>query len=226
MITVTDLTKTYQTGDNVKINALNNLSLEINDGELLFIMGKSGSGKSTLLHMLGGLDKPTCGSIKYDGTEITSMSESRLSVFRRDNIGFVFQEYNLIPELSAEENIKYPVFLAKKKADKQLWDFLIETLQLADRLSHLPSQLSGGQQQRVAIARALMLDPQIVLCDEPTGNLDSESSAAVQNVLFQLNEQLDKTTVIVTHDGEFAQRAVGKRVITIKDGVIEREEIK
>ena len=226
MITVTDLTKTYQTGENVKINALHSLSLEINDGELLFIMGKSGSGKSTLLHMLGGLDKPTSGSIRYDDTEITSMAESRLSVFRRDNIGFVFQEYNLIPELSAEENIKYPVFLAKKKADRQLWDFLIETLQLSDRLTHLPSQLSGGQQQRVAIARALMLDPQIVLCDEPTGNLDSESSAAVQGVLLRLNEQLDKTTVIVTHDSEFAQKGIGKRIVTIKDGVIEREEIK
>lgn len=226
MITVIDLTKTYQTGGNVKINALHGLSLEINDGELLFIMGKSGSGKSTFLHMLGGLDKPTSGCIKYDNTEITSMAESRLSVFRRDNIGFVFQEYNLIPELTAEENIKYPVFLARKKVDKQLWDFLIETLQLTDRLSHLPSQLSGGQQQRVAIARALMLDPKIVLCDEPTGNLDSESSAAVQSVLFQLNQQLDKTTVIVTHDGEFAQKGVGKRIVTIKDGVVEREEVK
>lgn len=226
MITVTELTKTYQTGENVQINALHNLSLEIRSGELLFIMGKSGSGKSTLLHMLGGLDKPTSGSIKYDGTEITSMTESRLSVFRRDHIGFVFQEYNLIPELTAEENIKYPLLLAKKKIDKQHWDFLIETLQLTDRLTHLPAQLSGGQQQRVAIARALMLNPQIVLCDEPTGNLDSESSAAVQSVLFQLNRQLDKTTVIVTHDSEFAQKGTGQRIVTIKDGMIEGEEIK
>lgn len=226
MITVTELTKTYQTGENVQINALHNLSLEIRSGELLFIMGKSGSGKSTLLHMLGGLDKPTSGSIKYGGTEITSMTESSLSVFRRDHIGFVFQEYNLIPELTAEENIKYPLFLAKKKIDKQHWDFLIETLQLTDRLTHLPAQLSGGQQQRVAIARALMLNPQIVLCDEPTGNLDSESSAAVQSVLFQLNRQLDKTTVIVTHDSEFAQKGTGQRIVTIKDGMIEGEEIK
>lgn len=226
MITITDLTKTYQTSENMKIKALDNLSLDINDGELLFIMGKSGSGKSTLLHMLGGLDKPTSGSIRYGGTEITGMTENKLSVFRRDNIGFVFQEYNLIPELTAEENIKYPVFLAGKSTDKQLWDFLIEALQLGDRLSHLPSQLSGGQQQRVAIARALLPDPQVVLCDEPTGNLDSEASATVQNVLFQLNDRLNKTIVVVTHDHEFAQKGAGKRIVTIKDGVIEREEIK
>ncbi len=226
MITVTNLTKTYQTGENMKIKALDNLSLSISDGELLFIMGKSGSGKSTLLHMLGGLDRPTSGSIKYDDTEITDMTESKLSVFRRDNVGFVFQDYNLIPELTAEENIKYPVFLARKDINKQLWDFLIEALQLNDRLSHLPSQLSGGQQQRVAIARALLPDPQIILCDEPTGNLDSESSATVQNVLFQLNDHLNKTTIIVTHDNEFAQKGAGKRIITIKDGTIDREEIK
>lgn len=226
MITVTNLTKTYQTGENMKIKALDNLSLRISDGELLFIMGKSGSGKSTLLHMLGGLDRPTSGSIKYDDTEITDMTESKLSVFRRDNVGFVFQDYNLIPELTAEENIKYPVFLARKDINKQLWDFLIEALQLNDRLSHLPSQLSGGQQQRVAIARALLPDPQIILCDEPTGNLDSGSSATVQNVLFQLNDHLNKTTIIVTHDNEFAQKGAGKRIITIKDGTIDREEIK
>lgn len=224
MITVTNLTKIYQTGENMKINALHNLSLEINDGELLFVMGKSGSGKSTLMHMLGGLDKPTSGSIKYDGTEITTMSEGSLSVFRRDNIGFVFQEYNLIPELTAEENIKYPLFLAKKKIDKQHWDFLTETLQLTDRLTHLPSQLSGGQQQRVAIARALMPNPKIVLCDEPTGNLDSESSAAVQSVLFRLNRQLNKTIVIVTHDSEFAQNGDEKRIVTIKDGALFKVE--
>lgn len=227
MITVTELTKTYQTGENMKINALHGLSLEISDGDLLFIMGKSGSGKSTLLHMLGGLDKPTSGSIKYDGTEITSMTESSLSVFRRDHIGFVFQDYNLIPELTAEENIKYPLFLAKKKIDKQHWDFLVEALQLTDRLTHLPAQLSGGQQQRVAIARALMPDPQIVLCDEPTGNLDSESSAAVQSVLFQLNRQLNKTTVIVTHDSDFAQKGTGQHIVTLKDGAaVKWEEIK
>lgn len=226
MITVTNLTKTYQTGEKMKIKALDNMSLRISDGELLFIMGKSGSGKSTLLHMLGGLDRPTSGSIKYDDTEITDMTESKLSVFRRDNVGFVFQDYNLIPELTAEENIKYPVFLARKDINKQLWDFLIEALQLNDRLSHLPSQLSGGQQQRVAIARALLPDPQIILCDEPTGNLDSESSATVQNVLFQLNDHLNKTTIIVTHDNEFAQKGAGKRIITIKDGTIDREEIK
>lgn len=216
MITVENLVKSYNIGGGV--NALDGVSMSVKDGELAFVMGKSGSGKSTLLHMLGGLDKPTSGSVKYDETEISSLSENALSVFRRDNIGYVFQDYNLIPELTAEENIKYPVFLAKKKVDQKLWDFLVETLGLKDRLSHLPGQLSGGQQQRAAIARALLSNPRVVLCDEPTGNLDSASSAAVQDLLFRLNSELRKTIIIVTHDSEFA--AKGGRIIRLKDGKI------
>lgn len=216
MITVKDLTKSYNVGNGV--NALDGVSFNINDGELVFIMGKSGSGKSTLLHMLGGLDKPTAGSIIYDDTDITNFSENALSVFRRDNIGFIFQDYNLIPELTAEENIKYPVYLAKKKIDKELWSFLVKALDIDSRLSHLPSQLSGGQQQRVAIARALISNPRVVLCDEPTGNLDSMSSTAVQDILFRLNNELHKTIVIVTHDDEFAAKA--GRIIRLRDGKI------
>lgn len=166
----------------------------------------------------GGLDKPTAGSISYDDTDITNFSENVLSVFRRDNIGFIFQDYNLIPELTAEENIKYPVYLAKKKFNKELWDFLVKALDIDNRLAHLPSQLSGGQQQRVAIARALISDPHVVLCDEPTGNLDSMSSAKVQDILFRLNNELHKTIVIVTHDDEFAAKA--GRIIRLKDGKI------
>lgn len=216
MITVNNLTKSYNVGNIV--NALDGVSFNINDGELVFIMGKSGSGKSTLLHMLGGLDKPTFGAVIYDNTDITKLGENALSIFRRDNIGFIFQDYNLIPELTAEENIKYPVYLAKKKVDKELWSFLVEALDINDRLSHLPNQLSGGQQQRVAIARALLPNPCVVLCDEPTGNLDSVSSAAVQNILFRLNNELHKTIVIVTHDNEFAAKA--GRIVRLKDGKI------
>ncbi len=217
MITVSELTKTYDTGGG--ISALDGVSFNIRDGELVFIMGKSGSGKSTLLNMLGGLDKPTSGSVKYDDTEITGLSEDRLCIFRRDNIGFVFQDYDLIPELTAEENIKYPVLLAKKKVDEKLFAYLVRALDLGDRLSHLPSQLSGGQQQRAAIARALVSSPGTVLCDEPTGSLDSGSAAAVRDILLGLGRELCKTIIIVTHDSEFAKS--GGRIIRLKDGKIE-----
>ncbi len=216
MIMVSNLTKAYSAG---KVSALDSVSLNIRDGELVFIMGKSGSGKSTLLHMLGGLDKPTSGSVKYDDTEITALSEDKLCIFRRDNIGFVFQDYNLIPELTAEENIKYPIYLAKKKVDEKLWSYLVGMLDISDRLSHLPSQLSGGQKQRAAIARALLPSPRAVLCDEPTGSLDTKSAAAVRDILFRLNSELHKTIIIVTHDSELAKS--GGRIIRLKDGRIE-----
>ncbi|MGN1341325.1 MAG: ABC transporter ATP-binding protein [Oscillospiraceae bacterium] len=218
MITINELRKCYTLGENNTVTALDGVSFEVNDGELVFVMGKSGSGKSTLLHILGGIDRPTSGSIKYGDIEITSLSERKLALFRRDNIGFVFQDYNLVPELTAAENIKYPVLLAGKKPDRGLWEHLISTLELGDRLEHLPFQLSGGQQQRVAIARALISDPQVILCDEPTGNLDSEAAENVQNMLFRLNSDLKKTVIIVTHDPDFAQK--GKRTITLMDGRI------
>lgn len=218
MITVNNITKEYKLGTDNIVKALDGVSTEIKDGELVFIIGKSGSGKSTLLHILGGLDKPISGTVKYGEKEITSLSENALSVFRRDNIGYVFQDYNLIPELTAGENIKYPVLLQRRKPDNILFEYLTETLELSDRISHLPSQLSGGQQQRAAIARALMTNPDVVLCDEPTGNLDSKSAETVQNLLLKLNNELKKTIIIVTHDKDFSEK--GGRVIEIRDGRI------
>ena len=198
--------------------ALNGVSIQIEEGEAVCIMGKSGSGKSTLLHMLGGLDTPTSGTVRYQELCLTDMPEKKLSQFRREHIGFVFQEYNLIPELSVQENILFPAMLLKKQVPKAYWEQLVEALALGDRLSHLPSQLSGGQQQRTAIARALINQPEVILCDEPTGNLDSESGEAVKNILFQLHQELQQTMVIVTHDPEFAKSA--GRTLHIKDGKI------
>ena len=218
MIKTYNLRKTYSMTDENKIVALDGVSLEIKDGELAFIMGKSGSGKSTFLHIMGGLDKPDSGSVFYGDTDISAMNENRLSEFRREKIGFVFQQYYLIPELTAEENIKYPVYLSKRTVDKALFERLVTTLELSDRLGHLPSQLSGGQQQRVAIARALITDPSAVLCDEPTGNLDSASSKAVQRLLRLINSELGKTVIIVTHDTQFAEK--GDRIIRLCDGKV------
>lgn len=218
MIATHELTKIYGRGDSAKVYALNGVSIQIEEGEAVCIMGKSGSGKSTLLHMLGGLDTPTSGTVRYQGLCLTDMPEKKLSQFRREHIGFVFQEYNLIPELSVRENILFPAMLLKKQVPKAYWEQLVEALALGDRLSHLPSQLSGGQQQRTAIARALINQPEVILCDEPTGNLDSESGEAVKNILFQLHQELQQTMVIVTHDPEFAKSA--GRTLHIKDGKI------
>ena len=218
MIATHDLTKIYGREDSAKVYALNGVSIQIEEGEAVCIMGKSGSGKSTLLHMLGGLDTPTSGTVRYQELCLTDMPEKKLSQFRREHIGFVFQEYNLIPELSVQENILFPAMLLKKQVPKAYWEQLVEALALGDRLSHLPSQLSGGQQQRTAIARALINQPEVILCDEPTGNLDSESGEAVKNILFQLHQELQQTMVIVTHDPEFAKSA--GRTLHIKDGKI------
>lgn len=218
MIATHELTKIYGREDSAKVYALNGVSIQIEEGEAVCIMGKSGSGKSTLLHMLGGLDTPTSGTVRYQELCLTDMPEKKLSQFRREHIGFVFQEYNLIPELSVQENILFPAMLLKKQVPKAYWEQLVEALALGDRLSHLPSQLSGGQQQRTAIARALINQPEAILCDEPTGNLDSESGEAVKNILFQLHQELQQTMVIVTHDPEFAKSA--GRTLHIKDGKI------
>ncbi len=221
MIKINDITKRYKLDKDNTIAALEGINLEIPDGELLFIIGKSGSGKSTLLHIIGGLDRPDSGGVFYNDINITDKKESELSVFRRDNIGFVFQDYNLIPELNAEENIKYPVYLGRKKIDGELFDYLVTALELSERLKHLPSQLSGGQQQRVAIARALMTDPSVILCDEPTGNLDSASSESVQRLLLKLHKELNKTVVIVTHDADFSSK--GGRTVILRDGKVVAE---
>lgn len=215
MIICDRLCKTYKMGVQ-KVTALNEVSLMVEQGEFLAITGKSGSGKSTLLHTLGGIDSLSSGCIKYDTVDITKLSEDALTVFRRNNIGFVFQQYYLLPELSASENIIFPSCLTKTSIDMAYYNDLVETLNLTERLKHLPSQLSGGQMQRVAIARALINKPKVLLCDEPTGNLDSETSHKVISAILRIREKYGQTIIMVTHDDDLANLA--DRKITIKDG--------
>lgn len=200
--------------------ALNNVSLSIEEGDFIAIMGPSGSGKSTLLNMVGSLDVPTKGCLYIDGTNIGSLSDDQLTELRRDTIGFIFQQFNLIPLLTVRENVEYPYILKYRKKDTEgRCDELIRYMGLSESLSHhKPNELSGGQQQRVAIARALVNDPKILLCDEPTGNLDSKTGTQVMELLKSLNEQ-GKTIIMVTHDTHIAEYA--KRIITIADGEIQ-----
>lgn len=215
MITVENLCKTYGSGESA-VNALRNVDLTIKDGELVAIVGKSGSGKSTLLNLLGGLDSAASGKVIYNDIDIMKMNEASLADFRLRKIGFVFQFYDLLPELTAEENILLPAQLAKNKS-ADISD-LAERLGLTDRLKHYPSQLSGGQQQRAAIARALINDPDVLLCDEPTGNLDQKTGDDVMDLLLQLNKTEKHTIVIVTHNHEIAARC--GRIIEIADGTL------
>lgn len=215
MIVAENLCKTYGTGEGA-VNALCNVDLTIEDGEFVAIVGKSGSGKSTLLNLLGGLDSVTSGRVLYNDVDITKLGESALADFRLRKIGFVFQFYDLLPELTAEENIILPAQLAKNKsADISA---LVERLGLTDRMKHYPSQLSGGQQQRAAIARALINNPDVLLCDEPTGNLDQKTGDDVMELLLKLNKTEKRTIVIVTHNPEIAARC--ERTIEISDGVL------
>lgn len=215
MIVAENLCKTYGTGEGA-VNALCNVDLTIEDGEFVAIVGKSGSGKSTLLNLLGGLDSVTSGRVLYNDADITKLGEPALADFRLHKIGFVFQFYDLLPELTAEENIMLPAQLAKNKsADISA---LVERLGLTDRMKHYPSQLSGGQQQRAAIARALINNPDVLLCDEPTGNLDQKTGDDVMELLLQLNKTEKRTIVIVTHNPEIAARC--ERTIEISDGVL------
>ncbi len=215
MIVAENLCKTYGTGEGA-VNALCNVDLTIEDGEFVAIVGKSGSGKSTLLNLLGGLDSATNGRVLYNDADITKLGESALADFRLRKIGFVFQFYDLLPELTAEENIMLPAQLAKNKsADISA---LVERLGLTDRMKHYPSQLSGGQQQRAAIARALINNPDVLLCDEPTGNLDQKTGDDVMELLLKLNKTEKRTIVIVTHNPEIAARC--ERTIEISDGVL------
>ena len=212
-----NLSKHYGKGESL-VRALDNVDLEINEGEFVAIIGKSGSGKSTLLHMIGGLDIPTSGKVYIDNKNIFTLKEEELAVFRRRKIGFVFQSFNLIPVLSVEENIKMPALLDHQKVDKEYFKDLVKTLGISDRLSHLPSELSGGQQQRVAIARALINKPAIILADEPTGNLDSETSKEIMEMLKLSVRKYNQTAIVITHDLSIAENA--DRVIKIKDGKI------
>jgi len=216
-ISVLGISKTYGTKE-TQVQALKPCDFTIDSGEQIAVTGTSGSGKSTLLHLLGGLDRPSTGKVLYDGEEISSYDENKLSEFRLRNIGFVFQSYNLLPELSAYENIILPALLDGKKADKAYIQDIVEKLELTNRLNHLPGQLSGGQQQRVAIARALTNRPKILLCDEPTGNLDSKNRQRVLALLKRTAEEYKVTLVVVTHDASIAGQF--QRVIAIQDGEI------
>ena len=212
-----DLKKYYQQGENVT-KALDGVSLEIEAGEFVAVVGTSGSGKSTLLHMMGGLDNPTSGRVIVNGEDISKKNEEQLTVFRRRHIGFVFQSYNLVPVLNVYENIVLPVQLDGKKVDKKLLKEIVEVLGLKDKLENLPNNLSGGQQQRVSIARALLTKPEIILADEPTGNLDSRTSEDVLSLLKVTSMKFHQTVVMITHNDAIAQLA--DRIIRIEDGKI------
>ncbi len=223
LIKAENISKVYGSGAS-QVTALHRANLEIASGEFLSIMGPSGSGKSTLLHLLSGLDYPTAGSLSYDGQEIYKLRDMELSAFRRRRIGFIFQQFHLLPVLTARENILMPLLLDKKQADSAYFDELTELLGIRDRLAHLPHELSGGQQQRVAIARALIAKPDIIFADEPTGNLDSKSGAEVMRMLKNIWEKMGRTLVVITHDHRIAQMAARKVVIV--DGVLSEGEQK
>lgn len=217
MIRIENLSKTYGSGDTA-VNALKGCNVEFESGKFIAITGTSGSGKSTLLHILGGLDTEAEGNVFYDETNIIKMNDGTLSEFRRKNIGFVFQFFNLIPELTAKENILVTLMIDKTKPDKKYFDELTASLGITDRLTHYPSQLSGGQQQRVAIARALINKPKVILCDEPTGNLDKKSGSEVLQLLRKLQSEYGQTIIMVTHDPDIASSA--DKIIRIEDGEI------
>ncbi len=217
LIKAKGLSKIYGSGEN-QVVALDKANLTIAPGDFISIIGPSGSGKSTLLHLLSGLDHPTSGSLTYDGQEIYTLSDKELSAFRRRQMGFIFQQFNLLPVLTARENILMPLLLDKKQPDEGYLDQLAELLGLRERLDHLPHELSGGQQQRVAIARALIAQPEVIFADEPTGNLDSRSGGEVMELLKGIRERMGKTLVIITHDNRIA--AAADRQLTIMDGVL------
>lgn len=222
ILKTTGLTKTYGKGE-IKVEALKEVNISINKGEFVAVVGASGSGKSTLLHMLGGVDKPTSGEIIIDGVNISKLKEEQLAIFRRRKVGFIFQFYNLIPVLTAEENMTMPLLLDYKKPDEKYMNELIEILGLRDRLEHLPSELSGGQQQRVSIGRALAYKPSIILADEPTGNLDSKNSKEIIELLKFSVRKYNQTLIIITHDLNIASQA--DRIIHMADGVIVKDEV-
>lgn len=212
-----DLSKVYGNGEN-RVVALDKVNLEINANDFISIMGPSGSGKSTLLHLLSGLDRPTFGTLTYDGKNIYSFSDQELSGFRRRRIGFIFQQFNLLPVLTAQENIIMPLLLDRKQPDEGYLQELSRMLGIHDRLTHLPHELSGGQQQRVAIARALIARPDIIFADEPTGNLDSKSGGEVMELLQNIWKKMGTKLVVITHDSQVAQMA--DRQFMIVDGVL------
>lgn len=222
ILKVENLSKQYGDGETA-VKALDNISFSIKKGEFVAIIGPSGSGKSTLLHLLGGVDRPSSGKVYVDNTDIYQLDETQLAIFRRRQIGLVYQFYNLIPVLTVEENITLPLLLDEQKIDQKHLNNIVKTLNLENRLKHLPNQLSGGQQQRVSIGRALINNPAIMLADEPTGNLDSKNSKEIIELLKMFNRTYQQTLVVITHDERIALQA--DRIIVIEDGCITKNEV-
>lgn len=222
ILRVENLSKIYGEGETA-VKALDNVSFSVQKGEFVAIIGPSGSGKSTLLHLIGGVDRPTHGKVYIEGHDIYALNETQLAIFRRRQIGLIYQFYNLIPVLTVEENIKLPLLLDKQKVDEKHFNDIVKSLNLENRLNHLPNQLSGGQQQRVSIGRALINNPALMLADEPTGNLDSKNSSEIINLLKIFNKQLKQTLIVITHDERIALQA--DRVLAIEDGRIAKEEV-
>lgn len=222
ILRVEHLSKIYGTGENA-VKALDNVSFSVHKGDFVAITGQSGSGKSTLLHILGGVDEPTAGKVYVDGKDVYSQNSEQLAVFRRRQVGLIYQFYNLIPVLDVRENITLPLLLDGRKVNAEYYNELLNTLDLKEREKHLPNQLSGGQQQRVSIGRALINTPAIMLADEPTGNLDSKNSREIIDLLRLSNKKYDQTLIIITHDENIALQA--DRIITIEDGKISRDEV-
>jgi putative ABC transport system ATP-binding protein len=222
ILKIEHLSKVYGKGETA-VKALDDISFSVQKGEFVAIIGPSGSGKSTLLHMLGGVDRPSSGKVYVNNTDIYQLDETQLAIFRRRQIGLIYQFYNLIPVLTVEENIKLPMLLDQQKVDKQQFASIVEKLNLQDRLQHLPNQLSGGQQQRVSIGRALISNPAIMLADEPTGNLDSKNSGEIIELLRMFNRTFNQTLIVITHDERIALQA--DRIIAIEDGRLAKDEV-
>ena len=222
ILRVENLSKVYGSGETA-VQALDNLSFSVNKGEFVAIIGASGSGKSTLLHLLGGVDRPTSGKVFVDGTNIYDLDENKLAIFRRRQLGLIYQFYNLIPVLNVEENMTLPLLLDQQKVDQKQLNELLDTLNLTERVKHLPNQLSGGQQQRVSIGRALINHPALILADEPTGNLDSKNGMEIVELLKIFNKKYNQTLIMITHDERIALQA--DRIISIEDGKIAKDEV-
>ncbi len=222
ILEVNELTKVYGSGENM-VTALDHVSFQVKKGEFVAIVGASGSGKSTLMNLIGGIDRPTSGNVMIDGKKIFDMSESALAIFRRRNIGIVYQFYNLIPNLTVDENIMLPCLLDNRKPDPQKLSKIVELTGLSQRRGHLPGELSGGQQQRVSVGRALINDPAFILADEPTGNLDSKAGREIIELLTSANRADNQTLILITHDESIALQA--DRILTISDGRIIRDEV-
>jgi len=222
ILKIENLSKVYGKGETA-VKALDDVSFSVKKGEFVAIIGSSGSGKSTLLHLIGGVDRPSSGKVLVDNTDIYQLNETQLAIFRRRQIGLIYQFYNLIPILTVEENITLPMLLDEHKVDQKQFNDIVSVLGLNNRLSHLPNQLSGGQQQRVSIGRALISNPAIMLADEPTGNLDSKNSEEIMELLKMFNKTFNQTLIVITHDERIALQA--DRLISIEDGRIVKDEV-